>query len=127
MLFRKDKAPAGLTRERFVDMLISRGLKEVDIPGSTGLLNGLPLFSHTHEAIPRYGDKPWHAEQPDSLFPVAVDFYKSAIKLPMWTMPGDEEIVEKYANTFLSVARELKRGKHGKDEGKNNISVMARL
>jgi hypothetical protein len=42
-------------------------------------------------------------------------------------MPGDEEIVEKYANTFLSVARELKRGKHGNDDGKNNISVMARL
>lgn len=100
MLFRKDKAPASLTREAFVDMLVSRGLKEVDIPRSTGLLNALPLFAQPHEAIPRYGDKPWHAERPDTLCPVAVEFYQSAIKLPMWTMPGDRKIVEMYADTY---------------------------
>lgn len=124
MHFRKDKAPANLTREAFVDLLVSHGLKEVDIPCSTGLLNGLPLFSQTHEAIPRYGDKPWHSEQPDSLFPVAVMFYQSAIKLPMWTAPGDKDIVEMYADTFVSVAKSLL----GKEREKSREEdFMARL
>lgn len=125
MHFRKDKAPAKLTREAFVDMLVSRGLKEVDIPRSTGLLNGLPLFSQTHEAIPRYGDKPWHNEQPDSLFPVAVMFYQSAIKLPMWTTPGDKDIVEMYADTFVSVAKGL-LGKE-REKSREKEELMARL
>lgn len=43
----------GVSREEFVDALLAEGLTEVDIPGSTGLINDLPLFVDTHELMPR--------------------------------------------------------------------------
>ena len=107
MQFSKDQAPHDLTREEFVKALKSRGLTEVDIPRSTGLLNELPLFTHSHEAIPRYGAIPWHPKQPTSLFPVASSFFDAAVKLPMWATESDRTIVEHYANTFVVVAEEI--------------------
>ncbi|KAL8639819.1 MAG: hypothetical protein Q9228_003193 [Teloschistes exilis] len=83
------KAPPDLSREQFVKALEAHGLSEVDIPRSTGLLNELPMFSHTHEATPRYGDGPWHDPQPNEMFPTALAFYERAIKLPMWATPAD--------------------------------------
>ncbi|KDQ13839.1 hypothetical protein BOTBODRAFT_160129 [Botryobasidium botryosum FD-172 SS1] len=100
--FDPERAPKGLTRDKFVKALEQRGLKEVDIPRSTGLLHDLPIFTHTHEAIPRFGNKPWHA--PQTGFAVAQEFFDSAIKLPVWTAEGDRAIVEFYANTFVDVA-----------------------
>ncbi|KAK2756666.1 hypothetical protein FQN54_005111 [Arachnomyces sp. PD_36] len=107
MQFDSKSAPKGSTRESFVEALTKRGLKEVDIPRSTGLLNELPLFTHSHEAIPRYGPKPWHAPQPNSDFPTAKQFYDSAVKLPMWATAGDESMVQHYAETFVDVAETL--------------------
>lgn len=107
MQFNPDKAPQGLTRDEFVRRLNERGLKEVDIPKSTCLLNELPLFTHSHIAIPRYGEQPWHALQPTSEFPIADAFYKRAIKLPGWATDNDRPIVEHYINTFLAVAEEV--------------------
>ncbi|KAL8776599.1 MAG: hypothetical protein Q9194_003052 [Teloschistes cf. exilis] len=89
MQFRAEKAPPDLSREQFVKALEAHGLSEVDIPRSTGLLNELPMFSHTHEATPRYGDGPWHDPQPNEMFPTALAFYERAIKLPMWATPAD--------------------------------------
>ncbi|KAI4201809.1 MAG: hypothetical protein LQ350_003009 [Teloschistes chrysophthalmus] len=107
MQFRAEKAPRDLSREQFVKALEAHGLSEVDIPRSTGLLNELPIFSHTHEAIPRYGDGAWHDPQPNDLFPTALAFYERAIKLPMWATPADWPIVEHYGNTFVKVAEDL--------------------
>lgn len=107
MQFDQDKAPKGLTREKFVKALEERGLKEVDIPRSTGLLNELPLFTHSHEAIPRYGSDPWHPPQPNELFPVALSFYNAAVKLPMWATPADRPIVQHYADMFVATAEEF--------------------
>lgn len=107
MQFDPKSAPEGVTREKFVEALTKRGLKEVDIPRSTGLLNDLPLFTHSHEAIPRYGAEPWHARQPNSDFPTATKFYDAAIKLPMWATVGDESMVQHYAETFIDVAETL--------------------
>lgn len=108
MQFDPFKAPAGLTRDNFVYELANvRGLKEVDIPKSTGLLNDLPLFTHSHEAIRRFGDKPWCEAQPISEFPNAQQFYERAIKLPVWATEQDKVVVEHYAGTFLAAARDI--------------------
>jgi len=109
MQFNPDEAPRGLTREKFVKQLEDRGLKEVDIPRSTGLLNDVPLFTQSHEAIPRFGDKRWTKPQPTSDFPRANEFWKRAIKLPMWATEHDKPIVEHYAHTFLAVAKDAIR------------------
>lgn len=116
MQFEVNKAPSGVDREKFVQALEKRGLKEVDIPRSTGLLNELPIFSHTHEAIPRYGSKPWHDFQPNELFPGAMAFFHGAIKLPMWATPTDYPIVDHYGNTFVEVAEEMMGCKLGRGE-----------
>lgn len=121
MQFDSSKAPEGMTRQKYVDRLKELGLKEVDIPKSTGLLNNLPLFTHSHEAIPRYGSKPWHAPQPDEEFPEAMKFFDRAIKLPMWATAQDRPIVERYADVFLSVAEEFmqasrQKGRRSRDE-----------
>ncbi|ORY68553.1 uncharacterized protein BCR38DRAFT_423610 [Pseudomassariella vexata] len=61
MQFDLSKAPDDdLTRDELVRWVVeNRGLKEVDIPRPTGLLNEIPLFLHPHEAIPRFGSKLW--------------------------------------------------------------------
>ncbi|KAL7940305.1 PLP-dependent transferase [Trichoderma barbatum] len=110
MQFDPSKAPKDLTRDEFVRRLEDRGLKEVDIPRSTGLLNDLPLFTHAHEAIPRFGTEPWCEAQPTAEFPMAQDFYLHAIKLPMWATKGDWPIVEHYVKEFLGVAHEAMGG-----------------
>lgn len=108
MQFDSSKAPDGLTREDFVRRLTEdHGLKEVDIPRSTGLLNDLPLFTHPHEAVPRFGSKPWYEVQATAQFPKADSFYQRAIKLPMWATDSDKPIVERYARSFLAVAEEV--------------------
>ena len=111
MQFDSSKAPNGLTRDEFVQRLVQdRGLKEVDIPRSTGLLNELPLFTHPHEAIPRFGRTPWCKMQSTAEFPKAENFYQRAIKLPMWATDSDKPIVEHYVKEFLAVADEVMGG-----------------
>ncbi|EGX95966.1 Pyridoxal phosphate-dependent transferase, major region [Cordyceps militaris CM01] len=106
MQFDASKAPRGLTRDVFVRRLTEQhGLTEVDIPKSTGLLHDLPLFTHPHEAIPRFGDAPWYEPQPTSEFPRARRFYDQAIKLPVWSTEADAPIVAKYVKAFLEAAR----------------------
>jgi hypothetical protein len=119
MRFDQDQAPKGLTRETFVEALQNRGLKEVDIPRSTGLLNELPLFTHSHEAIPRYGCEPWHPPQQTELFPTALLFFNTVVKLPMWATSTDHPIVQHYANTFITTAEEFLGCKLSKDKNED--------
>ncbi|KAI1844232.1 hypothetical protein JX266_009523 [Neoarthrinium moseri] len=111
--FDPSRAPKGLTRDEFVRRLEKRGVNEVDIPRSTGLLNGLPLFTHAHEAVPRFGPTAWCKPQATVEFPNAESFYNHAIKLPMWTTDGDKTIVEHYVREFLAVADEVMGNTHG--------------
>ncbi|KAM5442203.1 hypothetical protein MferCBS31731_002577 [Microsporum ferrugineum] len=131
MQFDSSKAPDGLTRDKFVRELVDvHGLKEVDIPRSTGLLNELPLFTHSHEAVPRFGDKRWCKMQPTTEFPKAQQFYQCAIKLPMWATENDKPIVEHYVKTFLAVARDMsQRTSKGKNSGHDYVDepIHARL
>ncbi|KAF2148581.1 PLP-dependent transferase [Myriangium duriaei CBS 260.36] len=107
MQFDESRAPPGLTREKFVSLLTDRGLSEVDVPRSTGLLHDLPLFTETAEAFPRFGNPgPWKAPQRKEEFPKALAFYNGAIKLPMWYDAHDGPMVDKYITGFLDVAHE---------------------
>ncbi|PHH65678.1 hypothetical protein CDD81_1764 [Ophiocordyceps australis] len=130
MQFDATKAPPGLSRDDFVAKLVDEhGLSEVDIPRSTGLLNELPLFTHSHEAIPRFGNEPWGQVQPTTQFPRADAFFKAAIKLPVWATKADEHIVKHYVEKFLLVARECLQASEGPKDGKTSLSerVHARL
>ncbi|UNI23781.1 hypothetical protein JDV02_009581 [Purpureocillium takamizusanense] len=111
MQFDASQAPADLTRDGFVKLLTDKGLSEVDIPRSTGLLNGLPLFTETAKALPRFGTPgPWGKSQDTSEFPRALAFYNAAIKLPVWSRGQDEVIVDRYINGFLDTAYEQLHG-----------------
>lgn len=131
MQFHSSKAPEGLTRDEFVRELVDvHGLQEVDIPRSTGLLNELPLFTHSHEAVPRFGNKRWGKIQPTTEFPNALQFYQCAIKLPVWAAESDKPIVEHYVKTFLAVSREMtQRALRRKNPGPGSIDerIQARL
>ncbi|KAK7946817.1 lipopolysaccharide biosynthesis protein rffA [Apiospora aurea] len=108
MRFDTSHAPGGLSREVFVQLLKDKGLEEVDIPRSTGLLHALPLFTNTAQAIPRFGlPGPWKENQSTENFPQAQAFYSSAIKLPMWSRSRDEKILNQYIEGFLSTAQEV--------------------
>ena len=101
--FVADKA-YGVTREEFVQALHAEGLIEFDIPGSTGLLNKLPLFTNPQEVLPRVYSKPLPIQHG---FSVAEDFYGSFIKIPVWAYDEDESIVTAYIEGFTKVARYL--------------------
>lgn len=94
----------GVTREQFVDALHTEGLVEFDIPGSTGLLNELPLFTHPHDAIPRLYSESLPVQNP---FPQAEEFYRTFIKLPVWAYEEDGDIVQSYIDGFTKVAQYL--------------------
>ena len=76
------KTHMALLRKKFADALHAEGLVEVDIPGSIGLLNTLPL-------------------QKD--FPVAEQYIEQFIKIPIWTFSDESNIVDKYIAGFKKV------------------------
>lgn len=135
MQFDVSRAPTGLTREKFVQQLNEiAGLSEVDIPNSTGLLHDLPLFTHTAEAIPRFGmPGPWKKSQETREFPNALHFYKTAIKLPVWTRARDEAMVKRYIMGFKQIAQEAFAAAESTSGSRNdfiytyNDRAMARL
>lgn len=80
-------------RERLCRWIESVGGSEIDIPGSTGLMTGLPLFGDNAETA-RSG--------PDTSR--AADFADRILKLPLWGYPGDEEIVDAYGSALAASA-----------------------
>ncbi|KAI2622466.1 DegT/DnrJ/EryC1/StrS aminotransferase family-domain-containing protein [Hypoxylon sp. NC1633] len=104
--FIASQAPDGLSRESFVDALHERGLCEVDIPKSTGLLHQEPLYTTPHELFPHlYAKDSTESLQKDIDFPVAQSFYDEAIKLPVWTARSDQAVVDHYMDVICDVAR----------------------
>ncbi len=90
----------GVTREKFVDALRAEGLAEVDIPGSTGLLNNLPLFTRPDKILGRlYSD----ALPLQKGFPIAEQYAECFIKIPVWSFIDEAEIVERYIAGFKKV------------------------
>jgi perosamine synthetase len=100
LIFDKSRSH-GVSRERFVEALLAEGLIETDIPGSTGLLNELPLFVEPDGILPRLYRKPLKRQ---AGFPKAEKYYKSLIKFPVWAHSEDEEVVNAYIAGVRKVA-----------------------
>ncbi|WP_083335735.1 DegT/DnrJ/EryC1/StrS family aminotransferase [Mycobacteroides saopaulense] len=90
-----------VSRERFVEALHCEGLSEVDIPGSTNLINSEPLFNRPDQILSRVYDS---AMDMQSEYPNAEAFCSGLIKLPVWTFPDEEDIVQAYARGMAKVA-----------------------
>lgn len=95
-----EKNAYGVTKKKFVDALHAEGLVEVDIPGSTGLLNALPLFIEPNKLLGRL--------YPNNLplqkdFHVAEQYVEQFIKIPIWTFSDESNIVDKYIAGFKKV------------------------
>lgn len=101
-IFKYDSYRAGgVSREDFVELLLAEGLVEFDIPGSTGLLNDLPLFISPQEVYPGLYSSSL-VRQSD--FPLATAFVSSLIKLPVWSHINDLDVVRAYTEGFRKVA-----------------------
>ncbi len=98
------EAAFGVSREEFVDALLAEGLKEADIPGSTGLINNLPLFTNPQKILPRMYTSSLPAQMD---FPGADSIYNGIIKFPVWVRAEDEDIVESYIAGIRKVSQYL--------------------
>ena len=90
----------GVKIKKFVDALQAEGLVEVDIPGSTCPIHNLPLFSSPEKLFPKLYKKKFVAKND---FPVAEQFYRTAIKIPVWAFPEDKNVVLGYIKGFNKV------------------------
>lgn len=107
LIFRFDssKAPDGVTRERYVEEVKSRGVNFIDIPNSTRPLYDEPLYRRPWEVLPHvYTRNAYAATWKASDFPGAVAFHSSVIKLPVWAYEDDWETVQACARVMLEVA-----------------------
>ncbi|MCX5402282.1 aminotransferase class I/II-fold pyridoxal phosphate-dependent enzyme [Streptomyces sp. NBC_00102] len=87
----------------FVDRLTSAGA-DFDIPGSTAVVAGEPLFHRPARTAP------W-AASPVSVpvFPGAEAFIGSFFKTPLWGFPGDEAAVAHHLSVLARTAAEAAR------------------
>ena len=103
-----DSKAHGVSKQDFVNALHAEGLVEVDVPGSTGLLNTTPLFIHPEKVLDRLYDGPLD-EQKD--FPIAKGFYDSFIKIPVWSYEDESDIIDLYIRGIKKVSDHISR--HG--------------
>lgn len=96
-----ENAAHGVSREAFVGALIAEGLSEADIPGSTGPINNLPLFTQPQKILPRMYSKPIPAQDD---FPQAESFYGKIIKFPVWVRDEDSDVVDSYIKAIQKVS-----------------------
>lgn len=102
-----DKAN-GVSREQFVSLLHAEGLSEVDIPGSTGLLNNLPLFLRPNEVFPGLYERPLERQ---TGFSQAEAFYFTLIKLPLWAFSDETDKVKSYAAGIRKVSQVIEKNR----------------
>ncbi|MDX2165184.1 MAG: aminotransferase class I/II-fold pyridoxal phosphate-dependent enzyme [Gammaproteobacteria bacterium] len=106
LVFQYDEKIAGFPLHIFLEATKALGLTELEQPNSTAPLHTLPLFKHTHEAFPRFYEKPLLPE--NALFPQAERYYQHAIKLPVWVRLEDKPTVDKYIQGILKATEMLK-------------------
>ena len=102
------EAAYGISREEYVDALVAEGLVEVDIPGSTGVINELPLFTNPEKIIGRMYHGPLVKQ---TGFTNAVKFQNSIIKLPVWATSNDINIVQAYIKGITKVSNYIRKNK----------------
>lgn len=107
-LIRFDEKVTSVSRERLVEALHAEGLIEFDIPGSTGLLDGEPLFNKPQVIFPYLYDRSYELRSGD--YPNARRFYDSIVKLPVWASPEQEPITQTYCDGIRKVLAASKAG-----------------
>ena len=102
--FKQNKAPFGLSRETFVQSLIERGLRDVDIPRSTGLLHREPLYTRPSVVLPHIYPTDVNMADGGSLeFPTAQKFYDEAIKFFVYADLADGVRVDHFVRTITEL------------------------
>ena len=90
-------------------LLHDQGLKEIDIPKSTGLLYKEPLFTMPYSDADSYRQR-YELLHSDCDFQVARDFYDTSFKFPGWSYDDEEIIVGHYINKVCQVSAQLSLG-----------------
>ncbi len=96
----KEHAANGVTVQQFFRALHHEGLIEADRPGSTRPLPDFPLFCSRSRRIESSDGLPYSSQ-----FPGAYDFFRKAIKLPVWAFDDESAIVEGYCSGLEKVCR----------------------
>ncbi|KAI4263552.1 MAG: hypothetical protein L6R42_001307 [Xanthoria sp. 1 TBL-2021] len=104
MRFKAARAPQGLTREIFVQQLHSKGLVDVDIPRSTGLLHRDPLFNKPQELLQHLYSQGYTLQNKDKSFHEAQAFFEEVIKFPVYATADGQAATDRYVQTILEVA-----------------------
>ena len=106
MRFKAKKVPLGLTREVFVAELHARGLLDIDIPRSTGLLHQEPLYNKPWELLPHLYSQESSGQDCRHLagFEEAKSFYDEAVKLPVYATRDGQEATDRYVDAICEVA-----------------------
>ena len=92
----------GISVDLFTKAVLAEGLVELDRPRSTMPLHRLPLFTEPEKALPRLYPHP--VKQKQQSFPAADYFYENALKLPVWSFPDEEDMVNLYIEGIVKVA-----------------------
>lgn len=104
MRFKSAKAPQGLTQEASVAELHGRGLIDVDIPRSTGLLHREPLYNRPQSLLQYLYAQHYSLQADDTTFEEAQRFYDEAIKLPVYATVEGQAATDRYVKTILEVS-----------------------
>jgi len=92
----------GVDINLFTSAVLAEGLAEFDRPRSTGPLYHLSLFIEPEKVLHRLYRQSVKRKQQS--FPVAERFYENALKLPVWSFPDEEQIVDSYIDGIVKVA-----------------------
>lgn len=97
--FLQEKAPH-VTKQQLLELLLAEGLIEADIPGSTGILNEVPLFSEPNTLFPSLYSTNLPV-QPAAMG--AKSFVQSFLKIPVWALSNDQATMNKYQSGIQKV------------------------
>jgi len=92
----------GVSIDLLTKAILAEGLVELDRPRSTSTLHNLPLFLKPERALSRLYTR--QAKRGGRSFPVAEQFYENALKLPVWSFPDEERMVNLYIEGIVKVA-----------------------
>ncbi len=105
MRFKASYAPKALTREIFVKELTALGLKDVDVPKSTCLLNKEPLLTSPQVIFPHLYPNGGTLKSGGS-FEKAHSFHDEAIKLPVYATADGQDASDRCITIIGLVAAE---------------------
>ncbi|MDP3992973.1 MAG: aminotransferase class I/II-fold pyridoxal phosphate-dependent enzyme [bacterium] len=92
-----------------VESLNAMGLPEFDLPTSTCPLNLLPLFQEPGTLFDVYKCKNNTFKYLPGQFPRAETYYRSAVKLPIWSSKRHRKVMNKYFDALCNVLAKVER------------------